>query len=184
MVELSALWLPILVSSVVVFVASSLVWMVLPHHRSDWKGLPGEAGILESLRSAAPGQYRFPFPPDRNAMKTPEFQKKMAEGPMGTLIVMPRGAFNMGKLLGIWFVYLLIVSTCVAYMAGHALPRGAMIRPIIRVTGGTAILAYVSALVPASIWGGRPWVLTIKDVIDGIVYGLLTAAVFCWLWPA
>ena len=62
MVTLDALWLPILVSTVLVFVASSLVWMVLPHHRSDVKGLADEAAVMEALghQALAPGLYNFP----------------------------------------------------------------------------------------------------------------------------
>ena len=39
MVPLAALWLPILVSGVVVFLASWIVHMLLPHHRSDFQSL-------------------------------------------------------------------------------------------------------------------------------------------------
>jgi hypothetical protein len=183
MVALGTLWLPILVSAVMVFVASSLVWMVLPHHKSDWGGLPGEAGLLEAMRRAGVkrGQYRFPFCDPRD--KSPETKKKMEEGPMGTMIIWPPGQVNMGKQLGTWFVYLLFVSACVAYLAGHALPAGVSYRTVFRVAGGIAILAYAAALVPNAIWWGRSWSTTLKEVADGVAYGLLTAGVFGWLWP-
>ena len=183
MVGLSALWLPILVSSVLVFIWSSIVWMVLPHHKNDWKGLPGEAGILGALKGLAPGQYRFPFPADRNEMKSSEFRKKMEEGPMGTMIVWPKGPMNMGKMLGVWFVHLVVVSIFVAYLAGHTLSSGAMYLAVFRVAGTAAILAYCAALVPGSIWWGRSWGATFREVFDGVVYGLLTAGTFGWLWP-
>ena len=38
MVSLADLWLPILLSAVLVFVASSLIHMVLGWHRHDFKG--------------------------------------------------------------------------------------------------------------------------------------------------
>src|SRR6266851_8791731 len=42
MVSLSALWLPIVLSAVIVFVASSIMYMLLPYHRSDYRKLPEE----------------------------------------------------------------------------------------------------------------------------------------------
>jgi len=103
MVALGTLWLPILVSAVLVYIASSIVWMLLPHHKSDWAQLPGEAGVLEAMRRAGVGrgQYRFPFCDPRD--KSPETKKKMEEGPMGTMIVWPPGPMGMAKQLGTWF---------------------------------------------------------------------------------
>ena len=40
------------------------------------------------------------------------------------------------------------------------------------------------AKAPYSIWKGLRWSVTIKFVIDGIIYGLVTAATFAWMWPA
>lgn len=183
MVALGTLWLPILVSAVIVFFASSIVWMLLPHHRSDWAQLPGEAGVLDALRRAGVGrgQYRFPFCDPRD--KSPETLKKMADGPLGIVTVWPAGKPNMGKQLGTWFVYLILVSACVAYLSGHVLPAGAGYRTVFRLAGGIAILAYGAALVPNAIWWGRSWSTTVKEVVDATVYGLLTAGVFGWLWP-
>ncbi len=183
MVTLGSLWLPILVSAVLVYIASSIVWMFLPHHKKDWGELPGEAGVLEAMRRAGVGrgQYRFPFCDPRD--KSPETKKKMEEGPMGTMIVWPPGPIGMGKQLGIWFVYLLAVSTAVACVVGRVLPVGTSYRMVFHTAGGAAVLAYASAIVPGAIWWGRSWSSTLKEVVDGIVYGLLTAGVFGWLWP-
>ncbi|MGH9367321.1 MAG: hypothetical protein ACRD3M_06580 [Thermoanaerobaculia bacterium] len=181
MVLIGALWLPILVSAVLVFLASSLFWMVVKHHDSDWKGLPEEASILEAFRKARVprGQYRFPW----GVAMSPELKKKMAEGPSGLLTYWDRAEFSMAKNLGLWFVYLLGVSVFVAYLTGRVLPAGTAYLPVFRVAGTAAILGYVGALFPNSIWWGRPWSTTAKDVFDGVVYGLLTAGVFGWLWP-
>lgn len=183
MVALGSLWLPILVSAVIVFFASSIVWMLLPHHKSDWAQLPGEAGLLDAMRRAGVGrgQYRFPFCDPRD--KSPETAKKMADGPMGIMTVGPPGKPNMGKQLGVWFVYLLFVSFCVACLSSRVLPVGAAYPIVFHTAGGIAILAYAAALVPNAIWWGRSWSTTLKDVADGVVYGLLTAGVFGWLWP-
>lgn len=185
MVAVGSLWIPILVSAVAVFVISSLFWMVIKHHDSDWKGLPNEASILDAMRKAGVrrGQYRFPYAPGRE-MQSPEMKKKMEEGPAGMLSYWEKWDFGMGRSLGIWFVYLVGLSIFVAYLAGHALPGGAPFAAVFRFAGATAVLGYCGALFPSSIWWGRAWSTTLKDVFDGIVYGLATGAVFGWLWPA
>ena len=64
MVYLADLWLPIVVSAVIVFFASSILHMVLPLHRNDYKKMPNEDKVLESLRNLGvpPGRLRFPMP--------------------------------------------------------------------------------------------------------------------------
>jgi hypothetical protein len=184
MVSVGALWLPILVSAVLAFVASSLFWMVVRHHESDWRGLPGEDGILNAFRQARvpQGQYRFPYAPGRE-MQSPEMKKKMAEGPAGFIVYWERLDGSMGKQLGLWFVYMLVVSFFVAYLTGRVLPAGTAFAQVFRVSGTAAVLAYCGALFPNSIWWGYSWSMTWKSVFDGVVYGLLTAAAFGWLWP-
>ena len=44
-------------------------------------------------------------------------------------------------------------------------------------------LAYGAGPIPASIWMGKPWSVATKEVFDGLVYGLVTAGTFGWLWP-
>jgi len=63
MIPLTALWLPILLSAVIVFVASFIMHMLLPYHRSDYKPLPGEDKVLATPRAAGlkRGLYLFPF---------------------------------------------------------------------------------------------------------------------------
>ena len=52
MVPITALWLPILLSAVIVFVASSIIHMLLPIHKSDYRQLPEEDRVLGTLRAA------------------------------------------------------------------------------------------------------------------------------------
>jgi hypothetical protein len=184
MVAVSTLWLPILVSAILVFIVSSIFWMVVRHHDSDWKGLPGEEGILDALRKARVprGQYRFPWAEGKQ-MQTPEMKKKMAEGPAGFLTFWDRYDVPMGRNMIAWFVYLLAVSFLVAYLAGLVLAPGAAASPVFRFVAVAAILAYAAALVPRSIWWGQAWSVTWKEVFDGVVYGLVTALAFAWLWP-
>ena len=49
--------------------------------------------------------------------------------------------------------------------------------------GATAFLGYSLALIQESIWKGQTWGVTFKHVFDGLIYGLLTAGTFGWLWP-
>ena len=50
MVSLADLWLPILLSAVLVFVASSLIHMVLGWHRHDFKKFGAEDAVMDALR--------------------------------------------------------------------------------------------------------------------------------------
>lgn len=186
MVTLAALWLPILVSAALVFVASSVVWMVLPHHRDDFGGIPDEDAVREALSDpeVTPGQYHVPHAPDREAYGSDEMQRKFEEGPVAFVTVLPDGAPSMGKRFVQWFVYGLAVSAAAAYVAGATLPAGAEYMEVFRVTGTVAWVAYGAAYAGDSIWFGRPWSFSVKMVADGLLYGLLTAGVFGWLWPA
>jgi hypothetical protein len=184
MVSLTALWLPIVVSAVVVFVASSLVWMVLPHHRSDWKGLRDQKGMIAELERQGwdGGQFVFPYagnPPKRDA----DWQRQCKEGPAGMLVLYPRGGVNMGKSLALWFILCLVLALFVAYLTGLTVPVGAPYLRVFRIAGTAAVLAWAGALPGGAIWFGRSWSSTLKEVVDGIVYGLLVAGVFGWLWP-
>lgn len=185
MVTLAALWMPIVLSAVLVFVVSSLVWMALPYHKSDTTGLPDEAGAMETLRKQGlkPGIYRFPYCADMAATKSPEFQEKIKQGPVGLLTIFRADAFNMGKSMALWFVYTLVIGVLVAYLTGRTLPPGAPYLQVFRVAGTAAFLAYAGGHIPSSIWWGRPWSVSWKEVFDGLLCGLVTAGAFGWLWP-
>jgi len=184
MVPLMALWLPVLLSAVIVFIASSILHMVLPFHRSDYKQLPEEDRLLSALRTVdlKPGLYAFPYCTHKD-MKSPAMEEKRKLGPVGLLTVFPKGPMNMGKFLGMWFVYCLIVGLFVAYLAAHTVPFGAHHRTVFRVTGTAAFLAFGVGQIVNGIWSGQPWSNVAKHVFDGLVYALLTAGTFGWLWP-
>lgn len=185
-VALSELWMPIILASVLVFIASSIVWMVLPHHKKDWARLPDEDGLMEAMRVAGlqPGQYAFPnCDGDMKKMAEPEFVAKMEAGPVGILFVGPSGKPNMGKSLLQWFVYTLVVSVFVAYVTGMALGPGAEYLKIFQISGTAAILGYCAAIVPNGIWKNMSWSTIFKELIDGAVYGLLTAGAIAGFWP-
>lgn len=185
MVPLTALWLPILLSAVIVFVASSILHMVLPIHKSDYRKLPDENKLMDAMRTAGvtPGrEYRFPFCTMKE-MKSPEAQERFKRGPVGVLTITPSGLPAMGKLLGQWFVYCVVVSFFTAYLTGRTRVEGTQYLEVFRVAGTTAFLAYSLAQIQNAIWRGASWVVTFKHVLDGLIYGLLTAGTFGWLWP-
>ena len=182
-VSLVSLWLPILASGVVVFIASSLIWMVVNYHNSDWQELPDEDTARMALRSAPPGQYSVPHAATAADRNSAEWQEKFKEGPAATLTVLPHGSLAMGKQMVQWIIYCLAISFLVAYVASVTLSAGADYLKVFRVAGTVAVLAYAGAAPMRSIWFGQPWRATAKDVLDGVIYGLLTAGVFGWLWP-
>jgi len=184
MVPLSALWLPIVLSAVIVFVASSIMHMVLPYHQSDCHRLPDEDKLMAALRTAGltRGFYMFPYGSHKE-MKSPAMVEKYKQGPVGMMTVVPSGPPAMGKYLGLWFAYCLIIGFFVAYLTGHTVAPGANYLVVFRVAGTAAFMSYGLGQLSNGIWKGQPWGMTIKEVIDGLIYGLLTAGTFGWLWP-
>jgi hypothetical protein len=185
MTWLAALWLPILLSAVIVFVASSIIHMVLPWHKSDYPKLTNEEQVMNALRplNIPPGDYVMPRPTSSQALRTPEFQEKMKRGPVVYMTVLPNGVTGMGKNLAQWFVFSVVVSVFAAYVTRSALPPGAAFRAVFKFASVTAFIGYSLALWPMSIWYRRAWLTTIKSTIDGLIYGVLTAGVFGSLWP-
>src|SRR3972149_3049426 len=179
MVSLPSLWLPILLSAVVVFFASWLIHMVLPYHRTDRGKVPSEDAVMEALRkfNIPPGDYMLPHGGGPEAMKSPEFQEKLNKGPVIVMTVIKNGPFNMGASLGLWFVYCLIVSVLAAYITGHAVTPGERYLAVFRFAGCTAFIAYAVALWQNSIWYKLAWSTTVKHTFDGLIYSLLTAGV-------
>jgi len=184
MVPLAALWLPIIVSAVFVFVASFIMHMVLPYHRGDYGQLPDEDKILATLRAAAVkrGLYVFPYCTHQN-MKSPALIEKQKQGPVGFMTIVPSGPPAMPKFLIQWFVFCLLIGFFVAYLTGHTVAPGTPYLAVFRVAGTAAFLAYGLGNLTNGIWKGQTWSSTIKEVIDGLVFGLLTAGTFGWLWP-
>jgi hypothetical protein len=184
MVSVTSLWLPILLSAVLVFAASSIIHMMLTYHRTDVAAVPGEDQAREALRQVPPGDYVIPYAGSPAAMKSPEWLEKMSKGPVVYMTVLPSGPPAMGKNLVQWFVYSILVSVFAAYVAGRALGPGATYLDVFRFAGTTAFAGYGLALLQGSIWWGRKWSATLKSVFDALIYALLTAGVFGWRWPA
>jgi len=185
MVPLTSLLLPVLLSAVIVFIASWVIHIVLPYHRSDLRQLPGEDEVMEALRpfKIPPGDYGVPCAKSMAERGTPAFLDKMKAGPVAIMTVHPTGVPSMSTSLILWFIYTIVVGIFAGYIAGHAVRVGATYLEVFRFVGSTAFLGYSLALLQDSIWWKRNWGMTLKTMFDGLIYALLTAGVFGWLWP-
>lgn len=186
MTTIAALWMPILLSAVIVFIASSIIHMGPFWHRGECPPLPDQDRVMDALRpfGLKPGEYMLPRTENHAAMKSPEFIEKLKRGPVLIMTVMPNGPISMSKALVQWFIYTLIIGVFAAYVAGRVLAPDADYLAVFRVAGTTAFIAYAAGLWQQSIWYSRPWSTTLKHTFDGLIYALLTGGVFGWLWPA
>jgi hypothetical protein len=185
MVPLASLWLPIAVSAVIVFLASWVVHMFLPYHRGDFAKLPREDSVLDALRSLniPSGQYLAPYANTPAQMKQPEYLEKRKRGPALFLTLATGPDPGMGKPLLQWFVYLLVISLFAAFLAGGALAPGTPYPMVFKFVGVAAFMGYGLGHAHQSIWYRQQWRTTVNYFIDGLIYALLTAGVFGWLWP-
>jgi hypothetical protein len=185
MIPLTVLWLPILLSAVIVFFASFIIHMVLTYHRSDYRKLPDEDRVTDAMRSAGvtPGPaYFFPYSSFKELKSAPMIEK-FKRGPVGLLTVLRSGPPAMGKNMVQWFLYCVVISIFAAYLSGRLLAPGTQFLQVFRVVGTVAFLGYRAAHAQESIWSGRRWVVTHKHLFDIVIYALLPAAAFSWLWP-
>jgi hypothetical protein len=180
-----ALWLPILVSAVAVFVVSSIFHMAIPLHKGDTLGLSNEEEVGAAMRAGgvAPGEYVVPFCSDMKEMGTDEFKAKLDRGPVLFMTVLPNGPLKFGQSLVQWFFYSLLLAVLVAYV-GHITLEGADKVTVFRVLGTVAVLPYGISHLHEFIWRGRSMKIAGKFVLEGVVFGLVTGAVFAWFWPA
>ena len=185
MVGMQGLWLPVLLSAVIVFIVSAVLNMALPWHKSDFLEVPDEVKILDALRpfNLRPGDYMMPKAKDMADLKSPEFIAKATRGPKIIMTVMPNGVGGLGSSLAKWFVYLLIISAFCALIAGRSMHAGTNSYHVFHMVAVVAFLGYVPALWQLNIWYRRGFWLTVKSSIDGIIYAAVTAGVFVWLWP-
>jgi hypothetical protein len=186
MTFIAALWMPILASAVIVFVASSIIHMAPLWHRGECPPLPDQDRVQDALRPfrLQPGEYMLPRAKDMKSIQAPEFIEKLKRGPVVIMTVIPNGPISMSKSLVQWFIYSVIVSIFAAYVANATLPGDAPYLAVFRVAGTVAFIAYAVGLWQQSIWYSRPWSTTLKHTLDGLIYGLLTGGTFGWLWHA
>ena len=183
MVPIASLWLPILLSAVIVFFVSFVLHSILPFHRSDYGRAQTEGAALDALRGTPPGDYLIPHSVGPAAMKDPAYIEKVKRGPIALITVLPSPPPSIAKNLVQWFVYSLIVGVFAAYIAGRTLGPGAPYSQVFRFVGTTSFACYGLALPQNSIWFGKKWSTTFKSLVDSLIYGLLAGGTFGWLWP-
>ena len=186
MVTLIDLWLPILLSAVFVFIVSSIINMFLPYHKSDFKKLAQEDAVMDALRpfNIPEGDYFLPNDCEtKGGMNSKEIQEKYAKGPVAMMTVCKSGPPNMASSLILWFFYSILVSILAAYVTTIALAPDAHYMIVFRYISSTAFIGYSLALMQNSIWYKRNWGATLKSMFDGLIYALVTAGTFGWLWP-
>ncbi len=179
------LWLPILVGTVLAWVTSALVHMALKYHNSDYKQLSNEDEVRAAVKSGAPalGVHSIPYCVDMSEMQNEGMQEKFSEGPVAFVTVFPNGMPNMGKLVGQQILYFLVGCTLIAYCSTLALSPGDDYMVVFRFVGTVGFLAFGWAVVPFSIWYGHLWSSSLKYLLDALIYGLVVAGSFAWLWP-
>jgi hypothetical protein len=182
---LVSVWLPILLSAGVVFVISSLVHMVFKWHASDYSSFANEEAVRDAIRAGKPahGRYVLPYCGDMKDMASEAMKKKYAEGPVGHITILPNGAPNMGKHLGQWFLWCLIIATVAAFVTVKLVALDPFLaRRAAKVIGALTFIAHGFGTVTESIWRGRPWSSSAKYLLDAALYAIGSAAVFYWLW--
>jgi hypothetical protein len=174
------LWLPILVSAVVVFVASSVLHMLLTYHKADFRKLPGEDAVAAAMRkeNPAPGRYMLPHCESHKEFQDPAVVEKFTKGPVAQITVMPSGPPAMGKNLAQWFAFCVLVGFVCAYVARHAVGAEGGGMPIMRITGTVAFVGYGMSSIIDSIWHAVPWSSTARALVDGLIYAILTGLTF------
>ena len=184
-VSLLDLWLPILLSGLACYMISAICWMVLPHHKPEWSGLPDEDALMALLseQKAGRGHYSFPHCSSNEQMRDPEFSKKWTDGPSGFLIVQGPENKSMGKNMAMSFSYNLAVAVVVAYLATIGLEAGAAGTDVFRMTATATFLGCWAAHVPNAIWFSFTWSSAFKQAIDALLYALATGGIFVAFWP-
>ncbi len=184
MAGLLSLWLPILLATVIVYIAAFIMNMVLPFHKGDFLEIADEDGFMEAMRSRGlkRGQYFFPFANSAEVTRSPEWKERINRGPVGFLFIVPKGTTMKPQLIA-QFIFMLIVTIIAGYVGMASLGPGVEYLKVFQITGTAAFLGHSGSHFTNSIWYGASWRVSWLRAAEGLVYGLLTAGVFGWLWP-
>ncbi len=175
------LWLPILVSAAACWLMSAVIWTLLKYHNKDYRQTADEEAVRAALKGNAPGYYLLPFCTDPGELKDPQLKQKYENGPNAYITMLPSGIPGMGPRLVSQFVFFLLIGVTCAYLVTRTLAPDAAYLEVFRIAGTVAFVANSFALLPESIWFGRPWSITVKNFVDALLYSLLTGGVFGWL---
>lgn len=183
MVALTALWLPILVSAVFVFIASSILHMALPFwHRREYRNVEDDRPFVDGTSSLAPGMYMFPTM--RWNSMTPEQKAEWAKGPVGLMYVRRAASISMGRTMALHFLNCLLGALLAGYAASIAAGPGAEYLHVHRAAGTAGMLFWAFGTnFSDAIWYGKPWSSALKHMVDGVIYGFVIGGTFGWLWP-
>ncbi len=184
MTPFTSLLLPVAVSAVAVFLLTMAVHMT-PWHKGDYLRLPDEDGVMQALRpfNIPPNDYVTPHPGSGDYMKSPEYDARRAAGPVMILTVMPSGPWKIGRMLGLWFLFAVVVSAIVGCLVGAIVPPGGRTHAVFHHAAVVTFLSYAMGAVPLSIWYGRKWSTTLRTAADALLYALATGWIFAMLWP-
>ncbi|GAA4354171.1 hypothetical protein [Kangiella marina] len=185
-VSIIELWLPILLSGLFAWIASALIHMVIKYHNTDYKKLNDEDGISNAIEQSGdkPGFYTLPHCADFNEMNDPAVQARFKKGPIAIVTVMNNGLPPMGKLLIQQFLFFVIGSLLVAVIGCLTLSKSAVAVDIFQVLFVAGFMCFGWASIPYSIWFGHPWLVTVKYLVDAVIYSAVIAATYTWLWPS
>jgi len=184
-VSVFELWLAILVSGLLCWVASALIHMLFKYHNADYKELPNESIVSSALadKASLPALYTMPYCKDMKAMGEEFMQKKFNEGPVAMITIMPNGMPPMGKLLSQQILFFIFGSFLIGYLATLSIAGNADCMVVFRQVFVAAFLTYGWAQIPYSIWMGQPWSNCVRYLLDALIYAAVTAGTFSFLWP-
>ena len=175
------LWQPIVASAVICWIASALIWTVLPWHKGDYAKAADEEGVRAALKGESPGFYNVPHCTSQAELKEPGMQEKFADGPIAFVTVLPNGLPSIGRNMALMVGFFIFVGILCAYFVSRTMGADADYLDVFRIAGTVAFIANGVGHIPDSVWFGRPWPHTAKSLFDGLIYGLLTGGVFGWL---
>lgn len=177
---LTSLLVPIILSAIALFFASFLSWMVFQLHRDDWKKLEKEDEFLKTMQelNVPLGNYMFPGTNSPKEMNSEEYKQKWEAGPCGVMTVFPK--VNMGKKLGMTFVYFLVISFALAYLSTLAIAPGAEFMTVFRFLATAGFFIFLSSVVQHAIWFHNR---ILGHVIESILYAIIVGLIFGFLWP-
>jgi hypothetical protein len=175
-----SLWLPIVLSTIALFFASFLSWMVLRLHEKDWGKVDGEDELISTIRDlkVPAGSYMFPGCNSMKEMNDPVYQQKYKAGPRGIITVLPDA--NMGKNLALTFAYFFVCCSTFAYLASFALETGADSLTVFRFVATVALLTFCASILQHAIWFRNR---VVGHLIESFAYSLIAGAIFAALWP-
>lgn len=185
-VNLTDLWMPILLGTLLAWMASAAIHLALKYHNSDYLPLSNEDEVAASIGRGTPkpGIHTIPHCVDMAKMNDPAMQAKFTNGPVAFVTIFPTGMPQMGKLIGQQILYFLIGCVMIGWCASLALAPGAAFKSVFSFVAPVSFLAFGWGVVPFAIWYGHPWSTTAKYLLDALIYGLVVAGSFAWLWPA